>query len=174
MDSHSSRRMGVLSPMDLRDTGPCRLQPSLVDAVRLPLLAAQDQHRHRSANLLRCVAHRNGLLPTAQRASPRRSSCCVLDCSFHRHRAWLRHCDVVCVCAALLERYRAKSGDFGYAECCGLDYQLWNASHRTSWYGKFVRGGDQGWLVSWAFRVDSVDFHGAVTECQREVAACES
>lgn len=118
-----SRRIRLLSQIHL--TGPIyrRRQPSYMDAPRLPIPAAQIQHRHRSADLLHRLAYRNGLLPSPERASPRQTRRCVLDvwfCCSHR-RLW--HSDVFCVRAALLERYCAKSEHVGYAERCGFDCQ---------------------------------------------------
>lgn len=165
MDPCPSRRLGILFPVDLHSSSPRRLQPSIMDALRLPLPAAQDEHRHCFAYLLHRVAHRNGSVPIAQRAPPRGPSPCILDGCVHDHLPRLGYRDVVCVHPALLERYCAKSGHVGYVECCGFDYQLRHESYRSGRNGQFVCGGYQRRLVPRAFRVDSADIYGAVVEC---------
>lgn len=122
MDPSPPRRLGILFPMDLHHSSPRRLQPSSLDALRLPLPAAQDEHRHCLTYLLHCMAHRNGSIPFAQRTPPRRPPPCVLDSCVHHHLPRIGYCDVVRVHPALLERYCAEPGHVGYAECCGFDY----------------------------------------------------
>ena len=113
--------MGILFPVDLHSSSPRRLQPSNMDAIRLPLPAAQDQHRHCSPPLLHRMAHRNGLVPIAQRTPPRQPPTCILDSCVHDRLPRLGHRNVVRVHPAVLERYRAEPGHFGYVERCGLD-----------------------------------------------------
>lgn len=121
MDPSPSGRMGILFPMDFHHSSSRRLQPSSLDALRLPLPAEQDEHRHCFTYLLHRVAHRNGSVPFAQRTPPRRPPPCVLDSCVHNHRPRLGYRDVVRVHPALLERYRAEPGYVGYVECCGFD-----------------------------------------------------